>query len=356
MRSQLILVVSISLAVVACSEGPKVACGAGTHAEGMVCVRDPVTAPDVPDGGEQDGGSTETPDGGAPDCSPACGLGFGCVEGSCVKSDVPGDWRCAPATYGDGKACDCDCGVVDPDCASASLPVTNCLSKKCEANGKCAACVPDCAGRSCGDDGCGGACGYCLTYENPLCIKGKCEPCVPSCTGRTCGGDGCGGDCGVCPAGKLCAAGQCAQPPAEASCLLSCGGVARSGCSCEAGCATNNSCCIDIAVCGCQPDCAQRECGDDGCGGLCGRCARGDRCEGGLCVDDKCLPDPCHAHGTCATDTGSCTCAATFEGAGCDRCATGFVFYPDCVRDICDLNRVTCTSGMSCDPLTGDCQ
>lgn len=34
--------------------------------------------------------------------------------------------------------------------------------------------------------------------------------CVPSCAGRSCGGDGCGGSCGVCGAGERCAAGGCA--------------------------------------------------------------------------------------------------------------------------------------------------
>lgn len=34
-------------------------------------------------------------------------------------------------------------------------------------------------------------------------------PCVPDCTGRECGDDGCGGTCGVCPSGRHCFAGNC---------------------------------------------------------------------------------------------------------------------------------------------------
>jgi hypothetical protein len=49
--------------------------------------------------------------------------------------------------------------------------------------------------------------------------------CTPQCSGRTCGSDGCGGQCGTCPSGKTCtAAGQCA------------GG-------CSAGCQVGSVCC-----------------------------------------------------------------------------------------------------------------
>jgi len=34
----------------------------------------------------------------------------------------------------------------------------------------------------------------------------------------------------------------------------------------------------------CQPDCADKVCGDDGCGGSCGECSENQQCEQGLCV------------------------------------------------------------------------
>ncbi len=49
------------------------------------------------------------------------------------------------------------------------------------------------------------------------------------------------------------------------------------------------------ARCGCTPSCAGRVCGDDGCGGSCGRCAAGRACEEGRCVApsaDAAMPGP----------------------------------------------------------------
>lgn len=62
-------------------------------------------------------------------------------------------------------------------------------------------CVPDCSGRACGDDGCGGSCGACGGQD--ACVTGSCV-CQPACAGRECGPDGCGATCGSCAAGYLC--------------------------------------------------------------------------------------------------------------------------------------------------------
>jgi len=79
-----------------------------------------------------------------------------------------------------------------------------------------AGCVPQCDGKFCGDDGCGGSCGLCGPGE--LCnTAARCvpDPCQPQCNGRKCGDDGCGGTCGSCRAGELCvtATGACKAFP-----------------------------------------------------------------------------------------------------------------------------------------------
>jgi hypothetical protein len=69
------------------------------------------------------------------------------------------------------------------------------------------ACVPDCAGRTCGFDGCGGTCAPgCPDPELP-CVEetGTCR-CIPACTDRECGDDGCGSTCG-----QGCGAGTCLE-------------------------------------------------------------------------------------------------------------------------------------------------
>lgn len=71
-------------------------------------------------------------------------------------------------------------------------------------------CVPTCAEKECGPDGCGGVCGAC--GEGANCEGGLCvalPSCVPSCIDVTCGDDGCGVSCGDCGEGEQCIEGNC---------------------------------------------------------------------------------------------------------------------------------------------------
>jgi hypothetical protein len=70
-------------------------------------------------------------------------------------------------------------------------------------------CIPLCAGRECGPDGCGAACGTCPADHE--CVDGKCA-CQADCVGKECGDDGCGGSCGLCAGGETCVQGSC-EPP-----------------------------------------------------------------------------------------------------------------------------------------------
>ncbi|MBM4354466.1 MAG: hypothetical protein FJ109_11860 [Deltaproteobacteria bacterium] len=78
-------------------------------------------------------------------------------------------------------------------------------------------CKPDCGGRDCGDDGCGGSCGDCWTLEgainNDLCTpEGTCPVC--GCGTKVCGFDPCGSTCGQCRADYTCNdQGTCDPPP-----------------------------------------------------------------------------------------------------------------------------------------------
>ena len=131
------------------------------------------------------------------------------TDGSFVSNEVP------------GGAC-----LVFPGVTSLSTP----------------ACEPQCGGKQCGPDGCGGACGVCGS-EQTCTAAGQCEgQCTPSCAGIVCGPDGCGGQCGTCGTGQMCESGQCV---------------------CEPQCADNGM---------------PRFCGDDACGGSCGTCGNSYVC------------------------------------------------------------------------------
>ena len=152
--------------------------------------------------------------------------------------------------------------------------------------------------------------------------------CHPDCEGKECGDDGCGGTCGECPYGTVCASGgNCADcmetlglegglgTPCEdgTDCIFYDFCVALDGsddkictCSCQDECPAPFEC---VAVAHwfpdvffgcfppCEPDCAGKECGDDGCGGSCGGCGE----------EEQCLDGQCHTAGGCSASISSYT-------------------------------------------------
>ena len=54
----------------------------------------------------------------------------------------PDGWTCSGAAYQDGTTCDCECGLVDPDCYDPALPVAGCESGEVCNEGNCAAPAP----------------------------------------------------------------------------------------------------------------------------------------------------------------------------------------------------------------------
>ena len=117
------------------------------------------------------------------------------------------------------------------------------------------------------------------------------EACVPDCVGRICGGDGCGGSCGQCGTGEFCANGT--------TCMLDCdkavcgGDICCDHTCCGDECCSAGQLCIDERFC-CAPHCGGKVCGDDGCGGSCGTCPAGCECRYGGC---ECCEDACPTEG-----------------------------------------------------------
>ena len=228
------------------------------------------------------------------------------------------DIACEPDCL--GKTCGDDgCGGSCGACAA---------EETCTSYGSCT-CTPQCDGVVFGSDGCGGSCGDCGLGH--VCEAGACVLCVPACAGVECGDDGCGGECGNCTLGP-CVEGHCTVDCDELCKDLECGlagpaddcdcGKCKDGFACEAG-----TCVEEV----CVPDCIGKECGTDDCGGSCGECEEGFHCAGEFCEEDPCLPD-CDGK-VCGDDGCDGSCGECGDGFNCE---TGqCLCQPDCVGQNC---------------------
>jgi hypothetical protein len=189
--------------------------------------------------------------------------------------------------------------------------VIECLDgEKCEID----ACLPcevtsDCAKQLCyeGDVYCYNNCGRRTTLEEKCpagkaCWEGKCIDCSPTdeCAEKKCydGNVYCYTDCGprgklhqTCNEEELCVNGECeycettdscesrrCENKLDIYCYDNCGRKGDIFEECE-----GYDECID-GECKCIPDCEEKNCGPDGCGGLCGECSDGDDCLKGVCT------------------------------------------------------------------------
>ena len=238
-------------------------------------------------------------------------------------------------------------------------------------------CEPE-EGETC--DTCPADCG-CL--DGFLCVGGECvAECAPDCAGKWCGSDGCGGECGQCEPGLLCNAGECvpAQTCGElVVCAVGC--VQATGAQCLLECLAEGSddaqalfgaltACL-VAVCGadltldcmmveingqchdeydacmgCQPACGDNVCGDDGCGGSCGDCAPEENCVEGQCVP-ACVPD-CVLK-SCGDDGCGGSCGECPDGEICVDTHCVLDCVPDCALSECGDDGCGGSCG-ECDP------
>ena len=220
------------------------------------------------------------------------------------------DTDCEPPDCGDRV-----CGAVESACGDVISCGICGETEACTNDGQCV-CLPQCADKECGDDGCGGDCGPCMPGLG--CVDSVCI-CVSSCEGKSCGDDGCGGSCGACGLDLTCVAG----------------------------------------VCVCETDCGDKECGDDGCGGLCGVCGDGKACEAGQCIvswvcgDGECEADE---QETCPADCFDCTC----EGVECgpDACGNscgGCLATQSCKQGECVGIGSNCQDEPTCSCVAAAC-
>ena len=242
-------------------------------------------------------------------CSPDC------TDKDCGQDGCGGDCGECPT----GQVCDASgmCGCEFEMCGEACCADgEDCLADVC--------CAPDCEGKDCGDDGCGGSCGKCpentecggnglceclydecaeaCCEEEEVCFEDDC--CLPDCEGSSCGSDGCGGSCGECgefsecseEGSCVCLFEECLEVCCDdgrvcfedACCLADCEGkvCGDDGCGGSCGECTGPQELCDSGACVCQPVCDGLDCGEDGCGGSCGECqGEWSSCEVGVCIE-----------------------------------------------------------------------
>ncbi len=182
-----------------------------------------------------------------------------------------------------------NCGITSDNCGGYVYCGTCASGYSCSSNQCVASCTPNCSGKACGSDGCGGSCGTCASGYSCN-TSGQCvASCVPSCSGKACGSDGCGGSCGTCASGYSCnTSGQCVAGCTN-ECTIGarqCAGIGYQACnnydsdscvewSSVTACASGESCSEGICVAD-DSDCVQnysKKCynGDaywyDSCGG-----------------------------------------------------------------------------------------
>ncbi|MDX2089059.1 MAG: hypothetical protein SFX73_14475 [Kofleriaceae bacterium] len=204
-----------------------------------------------------------------------------CYQGQCIVNPCHGV-TCAPGEVCNGGTC-----VTTCDCEGGCGANGECVLDECQ-------CVPDCAGKACGDDnGCGGQCDVACPqggqYDcRPMGSNGPltCQ-CVGSCTGKACGeDDGCGNECN----------GTCASPN---TCVLQ--GAGNYECEC-------------IPTC---PNPSGQQCG------------QANTCGTGFCDIEDCADsgETCNPTSggmyACQCPTGRAECNGDCCGAATDACRTG---------------------------------
>lgn len=149
---------------------------------------------------------------------------------------------------------------------------------------------------------------------------------------------------------------------ASCPCVPACDGrqCGGDGCGGVCGACGDDERCTADGRCECVPDCRGVECGDDGCGGSCGSCEARATCELGACVacQPSCDGRACGDDG-CGGSCGDCGAGTRCEGGQC-RCVSSCAGVA-CGNDGCGGSCGSCGANASCqagqcvaEPTCGD--
>jgi len=251
-------------------------------------------------------------------CMPPSGACVTVVQAYCTHIDLgDGNWNPATGCYLETSASDCD-------------DANPCTEDLCF------------VGQGCSNDPVlnGTPCGNGLICMDGVCISG----CVPDCDGKSCGDNGCGGSCGTCDDANPCTddlcldGGACSHPAINPGqgCVVPgiCSGICQAGICTEAA----------VELCNGQ---------DDDCDN---QVDEGDICQPGWsCVDGECVEE-CSAVNGGWTAWGCGDCNAECGGGQqiCSRACTNP--GPSCGGAPCagdDTEILTCNTQPCCDPVNG---
>lgn len=322
-------------------------------------------------------------------CGNQCSGRGECVSDACVcEGGYSGSYCNVSPTCGDSmcnatencRTCEADCGVCEDPCGNGT-----CQPGLGET---CSSCEADCGACSCGD-------GVCTDSEDCTTCAQDCGEC-PACGDTVCdiftqGAHfprdqaesclSCPQDCGTCQADCCAASEQTGSWASGGGCSDTT--VAQCVCDldptcCEAGWPAR---CRDLAVSSCNlncctPDCTDKTCGTDGCGGSCGSCdgeevcavtstcelPPRDNCCGpwvgsGCSEDNVCEPCVCALRPECCTGTWDAECSALATRECNTECGCGCIPQCDtrsCGDDGCGGSCGTCGPDEQCSPA-GTC-
>jgi hypothetical protein len=144
-----------------------------------------------------------------PACQAACDATLTVCEAGCndCEAECSTSNNCEPdcGCPSGLEACSSGCSDTSTDRFNCGACGAVCVGSRSVCTNSMCSCTPDCTGRECGDDGCGGSCGSC---DMSVCdsVDGTCKACIPNghvfCSKSS---DCCSGFCFL--------GGSCAPPP-----------------------------------------------------------------------------------------------------------------------------------------------
>jgi hypothetical protein len=248
-----------------------------------------------------------------------CEDGVACTADSCV-AETGCLYEAQDGACDDGNPCTVDSCDLDQGCLNESLTLDAFLCDDgdvCTEETVCQAGV------------CGGGVQTDCDDGNP-CTEDLCED-PGGCLYLAQAGDCDDGD--PCTVGDSCAQGACVDGPDALDCdddnvctddvCISMVGCEHSPIQDEIPCGEDLHCISGECVPTCIPDCVDKDCGEDGCGGICGYCPIGEGCVAGSC--DPLADEDLDHDGVCPLE--DCAVQAT------DLCPT--VWNPDNEPTLC---------------------